>query len=93
MYSFTIAKLSQIMTKIFKKQFTNKIIHKDKILNFNLSKNKRLKRWRILLFHRINRHKEILVMQIFKLRVSNEMKIEAYNIEMEKFIKNLNVNN
>ena len=93
MYSFTIAKLSQIMTKTIKKQFTNKIIHKDKFLNFNLSKNKRLKRWRILLFHRINRHKEILVMQIFKLRVSNEMKIEAFNIEKKEFIKNLNVDN
>ena len=49
MYSFTIAKLLQVMTKIFKKQFTNKIIHTDKILNFNFFKNKRLKGQRILL--------------------------------------------
>ena len=32
-------------------------------------------------------------MQIFKLRVSNEMNIEAFNIEKKEFIKNLNVNN
>ena len=44
MYSFTIAKLSQVMTKIFKKQFTNKIIHNDKILNFNFFKNKGVKK-------------------------------------------------
>ena len=56
MYSFTIAKLSQIMTKTIKKQFTNKIIHKDKILNFNFFKNKSYKRQRILHSNRINIH-------------------------------------
>ena len=56
MYSFTIAKLSQIMTKTIKKRFTNKIIHKDKFLNFNFFKNKSYKRQRILHSNRINIH-------------------------------------
>jgi len=56
MYSFTVAKLSQVMIKTFKKRFINKIIHNDKFLNFNFFKNKRLKRQRILLFNSVNTH-------------------------------------
>ena len=62
-------------------------------MNFNLSKNKRLKIQRILLFNRINRHSYILGIQIFKVQVPNWMSIEAFNIEMKKFIKNLHVDN
>ena len=85
------------MTKIFNDWFANKIIHKDKILNFDfLNRKGFIKSIQDTEYYFLTESIDTVEYELYKYfneKISNEMNIEDCNIEIKKFIKNLHVYN